>query len=447
MTITLDSRISPDSVHESLGNWILVDGYPFVCDLEKSSGATLFDSRSGKEYLDFFGCFGSTPIGWNHPALRNPDFLNRAANAVVNKPANSDVYTSEMAEFVNTFGEIAVPDDYHHLFFVDGGALAVENALKVAFDWKIRRNRAKGIDADVGTKVLHFEKAFHGRSGYTLSLTNTLPDKIDYFPKFEDWPRVPAPAVSFPCEDVNLEAVIQAEADSLSAIDKAFECHGDDIAAILIETIQCEGGDCHFRPDYLQALQGRCEKYDCLFILDEVQTGFFASGKAWAWEHYGIRPDIWSFGKKSQQCGIVAGPKIDLVPGNCFETSSRINSTWGGNLVDMVRFRIILETIEKFKLLNNAKNMGNYLIQKIKFLEDSFPGFVLNSRGRGLFAAFDLPSTTERDRVINRSYKNKLLILSSGDYSVRFRPHLTVTEKEIDIAIDILYKSIKEILN
>ena len=107
MTTTLDTRISPDSVHENLSNWILVDGYPFVCDLEKSNGATLFDSRSGKEYLDFFGCFGSTPIGWNHPALRNPAFLNRAANAVVNKPANSDVYTAEMAEFVNTFGEIA----------------------------------------------------------------------------------------------------------------------------------------------------------------------------------------------------------------------------------------------------------------------------------------------------------------------------------------------------
>jgi L-lysine 6-transaminase len=444
MTTTFDTRISPDSVHENLGNWILVDGYPFVCDLEKSKGATLFDSRSGKEYLDFFGCFGSTPIGWNHPALRNPAFLNRAANAVVNKPANSDVYTAEMAEFVNTFGEIAVPDGYRHLFFVDGGALAVENALKVAFDWKIRRNRAKGIDADVGTKILHFEKAFHGRSGYTLSLTNTLPDKVDYFPKFTDWPRISAPAVNFPCEGSSLEDVIQAEEQSLNAIDEAFACHGDDIAAILIETIQCEGGDRHFRPEYLQALQGRCEKYDCLFLLDEVQTGFFATGKAWAWEHYGIQPDIWSFGKKAQQCGIVAGPKIDLVPGNCFETSSRINSTWGGNLVDMIRSTAVLETIQADDLASNAGYQGERWISGMQGIAKGFD-MATNVRGKGLVYAFDLPNGDLRNSLLSKMTDGGLLGLPSGDRTVRFRPHLAITDGDTDRCLEILEASLAKL--
>ena len=174
--------------------------------------------------------------------------------------------------------------------------------------------------------------------------------------------------------------------------------------------------------------------------------------KMWAHEHFLsnkkiIKPDIISFGKKAQVCGMLAGDRILEVDKNVFQESSRINSTFGGNLVDMVRFKIILETIEKYSLLKNAENLGEYLLNKIKFLEDSFPGFVLNSRGCGLFSAFDLPSSTERDRVIQKSYKNKLLILSSGDSSIRFRPHLTVSTEEIDIAIDILYKSIKEVLN
>ena len=442
MTTTLESKISPQEVHDRLGRWILVDGYPFVCDLEKSQGATLVDGRTGKEFLDFFGCFGSTPIGWNHPALRNDDFLKRAASAVVNKPANSDLYTVEMAEFVEIFGEVAVPDGYKHLFFVDGGALAVENALKVAFDWKIRRNRAKGIDADVGNKILHFEKAFHGRSGYTLSLTNTLPDKVDYFPKFLDWPRVPAPAIQFPCEGANLEATLASEQVSLAAVDAAFAKDGDDIAAILIETIQCEGGDRHFRPEYLQALQARCEKYDCLFILDEVQTGFFATGKQWAWQHYGITPDIWSFGKKSQQCGIVAGPRIDLVPDNCFETSSRINSTWGGNLVDMIRSSAVLETIREDDLAANATAQGVHWLEGMAGLA-KVNDWVTNVRGQGLVYAFDVPTAEARNTFLTTMMEQGLIGLSSGERTIRFRPHLAITDADTDRCLELLEASLK----
>ena len=143
---------------------------------------------------------------------------------------------------------------------------------------------------------------------------------------------------------------------------------------------------------------------------------------------------------------MLAGDRVLEVEKNVFKESSRINSTFGGNLVDMIRFKIILETIEKFSLLKNAKDKGEYLLDKIKFLEENFPGFVSNSRGKGLFSAFDLPSSTERDRVVKQAYSNKLLILSSGDYSVRFRPHLTVTTEEIDIAIDTLYKSKNKII-
>ncbi|NQU49908.1 MAG: L-lysine 6-transaminase [Planctomycetes bacterium] len=442
MTQTLNQGISPNEVHDSLRKWLLVDGYPFVLDLENSRGATLVDGRTGREYLDFFGCFGSTPIGWNHSALRNPDFLAKAANSVVNRPANSDLYTTEMADFVARMGEIAVPEGYKHMFFIDGGSLAVENCLKVATDWKIRRNRAKGVNFDVGNKILHFEKAFHGRSGYTLSLTNTLPDKIDNFPKFQDWPRVPAPELRFPVEGDNLAAAMESEANSLAAIDAAFAKDGDDIAAILIETIQCEGGDRHFRPEFLQALQARCEKYDCLFICDEVQTGFFTTGKPWAFQHYGIEPDLFAFGKKSQQCGLIAGPKVDLVPDNCFQKSSRINSTWGGNLVDMVRATRVLEVIRDDKLADNAAAMGQRWIDGMKLMASKYD-LIENVRGLGLIIGFCVPNGETRNNLLGKMSENGMLGLSCGDRTLRFRPHLAVTADDVDRCLELTEKSLK----
>lgn len=424
------SHVAPADVHSTLGKWILADGYPMVLDLEKSQGATLHDSRSGKDFLDFFGCFGSTPIGWNHPALLDSEWQQSCAHGLANRPANSDLYTVEMADYVQRMGEIAVPEGFHHMFFVEGGALAVENALKVAFDWKVRRNRAKGVDADVGTKVLHFTRAFHGRSGYTLSLTNTLPDKIDYFPKFEDWPRIEAPSVDFEADADGAVAHVAAEERALAEVDAAFAEHGDDIACILIETIQCEGGDRYFRPEFLQGLQARCEKYDCLFVLDEVQTGYFASGKKWAFEHYGITPDVFSFGKKSQQCGIMAGPKVDEVPNNVFEKSSRINSTWGGNLVDMMRATRVLEVIRDDKLTDNAAARGLEWLEGMRTMSQKFDQ-ISNPRGLGLIMGFDVPDGPARDATLNAMSDQGLLGLSCGHRTLRFRPHLAVTSADV----------------
>ncbi len=445
MNATATSQgIAPENVHETLRSWMLVDGYPVVCDLEASHGARLVDARNGREYLDFFGCFGSTPIGWNPSALRDEAWLRSTHSAVVNKVANSDLYTSEMAAFVQTLGEMTAPEGWRHLFFIDGGALAVENALKTAIDWKVRRNRAKGVDADVGTQILHFRHAFHGRSGYTMSLTNTDPTKVLYYPKF-DWPRVDSPALSFPSTEESTTAVARAEERSLAQIDAAFAERGDDIAAILIEPIQCEGGDRHFRPEFLRALQGRCERYDCLFLVDEVQTGFFASGRTWAHQHHGVEPDIIIFGKKSQQCGILAGPRIDLVPDNVFERSSRINSTWGGNLVDMVRAKRILEVIREQDLAANAAARGAQWLEGMEELAAEYPKLVSQVRGQGLIMAFDLPDGDTRARCLSSMMEAGMLGLACGSRSVRFRPHLAVGADDIEACLAITGETLKEL--
>ena len=197
-----------------------------------------------------------------------------------------------------------------HLFFVEGGALAVENALKCAFDWKSRRNEAAGRSPELGTKVLHLTRAFHGRSGYTLSLTNTDPVKTDRFPKF-DWPRIEVPAI----HSTATRRAEAAEARALAQAREAFERYPHDIACFIAEPIQGEGGDNHMRPEFLQAMQRLCHEYDALFILDEVQTGVGTHRHPLGLPAARPAPDIVAFAKKVQVGGIMAGRRVDLVPG------------------------------------------------------------------------------------------------------------------------------------
>src|SRR6195952_104375 len=171
-------------VHDVLSRNMLVDGFDLVLDLTRSSGSYLVDARDGRSYLDMFTFVSSSALGMNHPALAcDEEFRAELIEAALNKPSNADVSTVAMATFVETFARVLGDPALPHLFFVEGGALAVENALKVAFDWKSRWNGAHGLDPRLGTRVLHLREAFHGRSGYTMSLTNTDPVKTDRYPR------------------------------------------------------------------------------------------------------------------------------------------------------------------------------------------------------------------------------------------------------------------------
>ena len=170
----LISNLDPKQVLDSLSSHMLVDGYHVVMDLKRSHGNFIYDSLHGVEVLDFYSHFATCPIGYAHPKMTTPEFLDELAWAAVTKPANSDIYTEQMALFVETFARLAVPPTHgKHMFFVEGGALANENALKAAFDWKVRKNFAKGYRARSGRRSSTSSRRFHGRSGYTLSLTNT----------------------------------------------------------------------------------------------------------------------------------------------------------------------------------------------------------------------------------------------------------------------------------
>lgn len=424
------AQIPARQVHDVLGRNMLADGMDLVLDLERSRGSILVDARDGRRYLDMFTFFASSALGMNHPALADDEtFRAELAQAAVNKPSNSDIYTVPMARFVETFARVLGDPALPHLFFVDGGALAVENALKVAFDWKSRHNEARGIDPMLGTRVLHLRGAFHGRSGYTMSLTNTDPNKVARFPKF-DWPRIDAPYLR-PGTDI-----AAVEAESLRQARAAFEAHPHDIACFIAEPIQGEGGDRHIRPEFFAAMRALCDEFDALFIFDEVQTGCGITGTAWAYRQLGVTPDVVAFGKKTQVCGVMAGGRVDEVVDNVFHVSSRINSTWGGNLTDMVRARRILEVIEADDLIADAAVTGRHLLDRLCGLAAEFPDRVLDPRGRGLMCAFSMPTAAERDELVRRLWDRQVIMLASGADSVRFRPALTVTTAEIDTAVD-----------
>lgn len=439
-------QIRPEDVHETLAAHVLTDGMKLVLDLQRSSGSRIVDARTGERYLDLYTFFASAPLGLNPPGIvDDPAFMTELAHAAANKPANPDVYTTQYAEFVETFARVVGDPALPHLFFIEGGALAVENALKIAFDWKSRQNEAAGRSAELGTMIMHLTRAFHGRSGYTMSLTNTEPNKTARFPKL-DWPRIDVPAITFPLDE-HLADVEAAEDRAYAQAKAAFEAHPHDIAAFIAEPIQGEGGDNHLRPEFFQRMAQLVHDHDALLIFDEVQTGMGTTGTAWAYQQLGVQPDIVAFSKKAQLGGVMAGGRVDEVADNVFAVSGRINSTWGGGLVDMVRARRILEIIETEGLIEAAVGKGEHFLAGLQAIAVAHPGQVTNPRGRGLFLAVDLPDREIRDRVVDElRAREHVIVLPCGERSVRFRPALSISRDEIDEAVGALARTVSRVL-
>src|SRR5213080_4734841 len=417
---------------------VLMDGFKIVIDLEKSHGSYLYDEATGRRLIDLYGFFGSLTIGFNHPYFDEPAVKEDLLRAAKFKVANSDIYSEGYAEFVETFVRMAGFPPLDRYLFIEGGALAIENTLKAAMDWKVRKNMAAGR-GERGTEILHFRHAFHGRSGYTMSLTNTDPRKTDLFAKF-DWPRVSCPHIDYSLPASQREAdVIAREKKCEQEIRDKIDQNKIDICAIIIEPIQGEGGDNHFRGDWLQKLRKICDENDILLIFDEVQCGMGATGRNWCCEHFDVVPDLLAFGKKAQVCGVMAGPRLDEVKDNAFRLSSRLNSTWGGNFTDMVRCTHYLRIIDEEHLVENAGKVGAYFLDQLRDLQREKP-MISAARGRGLFLAFDLPDPKMREQFWKGFFDLGVLTLRSGENSIRFRPPLDITAEVIDEAIDAMRK-------
>src|SRR5437868_11806178 len=428
--------LAPSKVLQTIEQHVLLDGFRIVVDLDKSRGSYLHNAVDDRRLIDLYGFFGSMPVGFNHPHFDELAVQRDLLRAAKVKIANSDVYSAGYAEFVGTFERVVGLPPLQRYLFIEGGALAVENCLKAAMDWKVRKNMAAG-HGERGTQVLHFRHAFHGRSGYTMSLTNTDPRKTDLFAKF-DWPRVSCPGIDFSLPESKREAdVIEREQKAEREILDFIEQRNIDICAIIIEPIQGEGGDNHFRGEWLQKLRKISYENDMLLIFDEVQCCMGVTGRNWSCEHCGVVPDLLAFGKKAQVCGVMAGPRIDEVKDNAFRLPSRLNSTWGGNFTDMVRSTHFLQIIEEENLVENAGKVGAYFLERLRELQNEFD-FIQAVRGRGMFLAFDLPDAKTREEMWKGLFDLGVLTLRSGEQSIRFRPALDMTAEVVDEAMDLM---------
>ena len=435
--IILRNKITPENTHNILKKGgMLVDGYTnMVLDLEKSKGQYMYDSLNNRKILDLGGFFGSSPISHNHEDMNNSQFIEEIGKVALHKPSNSDFYTAEMAKFVDIFKRMCMPEPFKYLFMIDGGASANENSLKTAFDWKKRKNME--IDENE-LEIIHFKNAFHGRSGFTLSLTNTDPIKYKYFPKF-DWKRFPFPTLKYPNYSHNYFNNVSRETIIMNKMTNYIKQNNKKIAAIITEPFQGEGGNNFMSDRFWKFLRDICDKYEMLLIADEVQTSL-STGKIWAYEHLGPAPDIICFGKKFQVCGIISTGRIDDVKNHVFQLSSRINSTFGANLTDMVRCTKYLEIINKYNYLENVDFIGTYVLQELEKIP-----LINNIRGKGLFIAFDLPNTKLRDSLIEKLMELNVLVLPCGKNSIRLRPKLDIEKHHVNEFIFKLDTAIKKL--
>lgn len=432
------------SARDRLSRHLLLDGFDIVLDLERSRGAWLVDAQTGESFLDMFSMFASLPLGMNHPRMSQDDeFCRHLGRIALHKPANSHVPTEEYARFVETFRRVLGDKDLPLYFFIDGGALAVENALKIAFDHADQSGRRNTGRRRGTSRVLHLTGAFHGRSGYTMSLTNTDPTKTGGFPSF-DWPRIDTPGIQFPMDE-HLQDLEEREERALAQAAEAFGHPYERVACFIAEPIQGEGGDVHLRGEFLQAMQALCREHEALFILDEVQTGVGVTGTAWCHQQLGLEPDLVAFGKKTQVCGVMGGRQVLGEATNAFLKPGRLRSTWGGNLADMVRATRILEIVEAEQLIGHARRAGAYLLERLRGLQATHPT-VTNVRGRGLMCALDLPDGQARQAVLRDLFQHeRVLMLPAGSRAIRLRPHLGIEQDDLDQAVCALDRSLSRL--
>lgn len=390
----------------------ITEHYDLVYDLEKSYGNYLYDSLNERYLLDLVSFYASNPLGYNHPALQDKDFESKLLRAAKTNPNNSDFLTVEYSTFLQAFYKHAMPSQFKYVFFITAGTLAVDNAIKTAFDWKMRKSPY--IKDPSQMTVAYIKKSFHGRSGFALNCTS------DNYTKYKNFPRL---------NWVELEY----SQNTLGELELAM--YNEDVAAVILEPIQSSGGDNFFHESFHVGLRDLCNKVDTLLIYDEIQTGVGMTGKFWCYEHYKVVPDIVCFGKKLQVAGFMATSRLDEVKEHVFKEPNRLDGTFTGTLVDMVRATKYLEIIKKEKLVKNADKVGTHLLIQLLNLQNKYPA-IRNVRGLGLLCAFDLEDKQARDKVLEEALNTEaLLLFGCGERSIRLRPSLIFSVAEVDILV------------
>ncbi|MEO9319709.1 MAG: aminotransferase class III-fold pyridoxal phosphate-dependent enzyme [Nitrososphaera sp.] len=383
--------------------------YPLV--VSNGKGSVIVDV-DGNRYLDFTSNIGSCPLGYSHPAILQ--VLSRYSKNGAHKIAGQDFYCEEHAALSADLLSI-FPKGFKS-FFINTGAEAVENSIKIAW-------RKTSFETPSRLPGISCINAFHGRTIGALTFTFSKPVQ-----KFH-MPELPVLRIKF-CTRDDDPAVEDCE--KILAERKA--------AFILVEVIQGEGGYNFASKKFIQKLRTLADSHEVPLILDEVQSGMGRTGRWWAFEHYGVEPDIVPVAK-ALQVGAV-GYRAELDPGE----RGALSSTWGGGArIDLAVGSAIIKAIKKERLLQNACRMGEKLVQGLKELAASGVGerAIVEVRGIGLMVGIEFASKEIRDEVLAKSFKKGLLLLPAGQKSMRVIPPLIVDKEEIEEATGILGESLR----
>ena len=387
-----------------------------ICiDTKKSFKSYIYDKNTKTYFLDFFSNYSSQPLGWNHPIFSSGDFRDEILNVVKEKISLNEYTTDEGEDFLHSFKKYFSNKNWK-AHFCCTGSLAVEAAIKTSLEYK-RVQRPK---------IISFEGGFHGIYGYSsfISDSSRLSELNISSSHFL--------SLSTSSDFFDNKKTLERYAKRLQLLVKAFP---KDFVALVVEPIQCTSGDRYFSKEFFKISREFCDENDIVLIYDEVQTGFGGTGKFWYNEYLDSKPDIIVFGKKAQVSGILVDEDYQEI----FNQPEKLEVTFDGDLIDMIRCKYILKAYKDYNILDNVISKGQLLFDEMKGIDE-----IENVRHAGLLVAFDI-NKDKRDKLFNQLIKNKMLVLKGGLETIRLRPSLALTTDEINDSILKIKKSLEEI--
>jgi len=370
--------------------------FDITIDFNKSYGSYLFDRKTNHAFLDLFSMFSSLPLGYNHPIF-DESFDQKIRPISHLRMSNNLFHSQELIDFERKFQEISFHDNLH---LCSTGALAVETALKCAFEYAKKPN----------SLVVGLKNSFHGINSWgfiTDSGIASVNERVKFYPK-NNWKNI-----------------------EINKIFSYINTNSSQISSVIVEPIQCTAGDIYIDVKKLKEIELLCKRKNICFIVDEIQTGFGVTGEYWYSQKIGLEPDIIVFGKKSQICGVMVNDKYSEAIRSQYR---KLEVTFDGELIDAVRAEYILNAIEKDLLLENV-------IEKSEILRAELSSMFDNYRSVGHLVAFDFSNKKKRDDFVNISYSNFILINPTSDRSVRLRPNLAFNNNELDELLDKIKKT------
>jgi len=412
---------------DELAQYVITEPYPFVVDLEKSSGMTIV-TVDGDSITDWGGIYGSKLLGYNHPRLFEPAYAREILIAANTKIANPDILTPQCLAYYRLLHRLApkvMGDTGVEVYSVNSGAEAIENMMKYFINLFHHRRTAEG-KPPATPRFVYFDQAFHGRTIYALNVTRLKNDPM----ATRDFQGIIAGnlQLEFPSIDTRqTDAFNEGKAKAtLATLETLFQSYPDEVAGVILETMQGAGGQRLAHPAFYSGLSKLCHAYNVPWGLDEVQTSGGQTGAVFAIDLFDVpyAPQAVATAKKFGN-GVVymKNSMVDV---------GVLDSTWGGALVDMVRFVAEWQIVEDEKLIEAVPAKTALLLAGLHALEARFPAKIGNVRGLGLYQGFTVWGKGNKGRLIEMALQEEnFLLLGAGVYSIRLRPPLDVGEDDI----------------